>query len=130
MKFKKVRFNKFSFLSLFFLLGSLMLLPAEVRAQEDKDFETVKQLDIFYSLYKELDLFYVDEIDPAKTIRIAIDAMLEKMDPYTVYLPEDEIEDLRFMTTGEYGGIGALIRKYEDYVAISEPYQGFPAQKS
>ncbi|HPG72640.1 MAG TPA: S41 family peptidase, partial [Bacteroidales bacterium] len=101
-----------------------------VSAQSDKSFETIKHLDIFYSLYKEVELFYVDDIDPSKTIRKAMDAMLESLDPYTVYISESEIEDLRFMTTGEYGGIGALIRKHNEYVVISEPYEGFPAQQA
>lgn len=91
------------------------------------DFETVKNLDIFYTLYKELSLYYVDEVDAGKAIKTGIDAMLQSLDPYTVYIPETQIEDLRFMTTGQYGGIGALIRQYNDYVVIAEPYENFPA---
>jgi len=91
------------------------------------DFETVKNLDIFYTLYKELSLYYVDDVDPGKVIKQGIDAMLKSLDPYTVYIPETQIEDLKFMTTGQYGGIGALIRQYDDYVVIAEPYENFPA---
>jgi carboxyl-terminal processing protease len=91
------------------------------------DFETVKNLDIFYTLYKELSLYYVDDVDAGKAIKTGIDAMLQSLDPYTVYIPETQIEDLRFMTTGQYGGIGALIRQYDEYVVIAEPYENFPA---
>ena len=60
----------------------------------------------------------------------AIDAMLKSLDPYTQYIPESQIEDFRLQTTGQYGGIGAMITRIEDYVVISEPYEGFPAQKA
>lgn len=118
------------FLKKTLLIGLIALLSLPLFSQTDKSFETVKNLDIFYSLYKEVDLFYVDELNPSKSIGTAIDAMLEALDPYTVYITESEIEDLRFMTTGEYGGIGALIRKHNDYVVVSEPYEGYPAQKA
>lgn len=106
-------------------ISSLLFISAD-----NVDFEIVKNLDIFYSLYKELDLFYVDEIDPGKTIKKGIDEMLESLDPYTVYIPESKVEDLTFMTTGQYGGIGALIRKTEAGVMIAQPYRGFPADKA
>ena len=96
----------------------------------DNYFEIAKNLDIFTSLYKELNLYYVDETDPGKLMKKGIDAMLKSLDPYTTYIPESEIEDVRFMTTGQYGGIGAIITKRDDYVFISEPYEGFPAQKA
>ena len=96
----------------------------------DNYFEIAKNLDIFTSLYKELNTYYVDETDPGKLMKKGIDAMLKSLDPYTTYIPESEIEDFRFMTTGQYGGIGALITKRGDYVFISEPYEGFPAHKA
>ena len=96
----------------------------------DNYFEVAKNLDIFTSLYKELNTYYVDETDPGKLMKKGIDAMLKSLDPYTTYIPESEIEDFRFMTTGQYGGIGAIITKRGDYVFISEPYEGFPAQKA
>ncbi len=96
----------------------------------DNYFEISKNIDIFTTLYKELNTFYVDEIDVGKLIKTSIDAMLESLDPYTSYIPESEIEDFRFMTTGQYGGIGAMITKRNDYVIISEPYENFPAQKA
>ena len=96
----------------------------------DDYFEISKNLDIFTTLYKELNTFYVDETDPGKLMKEAIDKMLKSLDPYTTYIPESEIEDFRFMTTGQYGGIGAMITKRKDYVFISEPYEGYPAQKA
>lgn len=96
----------------------------------DKYFEISKNLDIFTTLYRELNIFYVDETDPGDLMKKAIDSMLESLDPYTTYIPESEMEDFRFMTTGQYGGIGAIISKREDYVIISEPYEGFPAHKA
>lgn len=99
-------------------------------SNKNPDFELVKNLDVFSSLIKELNLYYVDEIDPGETIKKGMDGMLKALDPYTVYIPESKIEDFKFMTTGQYGGIGALIRKSDDYITISDPYEGFPADKA
>tara|TARA_B100001142_G_scaffold121589_1_gene123528 strand:- start:310 stop:1956 length:1647 start_codon:yes stop_codon:yes gene_type:complete len=96
----------------------------------DNYFEISKNLDIFTTLYKELNLFYVDESDPGDLMKKGIDAMLKSLDPYTTYIPESEIEDFKFMTTGQYGGIGAVITKRKEFVYISEPYEGYPAQKA
>ena len=96
----------------------------------DQYFEISKNLDGFITLYKELNTYYVDEINPGKLIKKAITSMLKSLDPYTTYIPESEIEDFRFMTTGQYGGIGAIITKVDEYVYINEPYEGFPAQKA
>ena len=98
--------------------------------QDDKNFQIAKNLDIYYTLFRELNLFYVDEVDPTKLVKTSIDKMLESLDPYTNYIPEDDVEDFKFMTTGEYAGIGALISKQKNKIIISEPYEGFPAQKS
>lgn len=95
-----------------------------------KNFELIKNLDVFASLVKELSLYYVDDIDYGKTFKKGIDEMLESLDPYTVYIPESKIEDLKFMTTGQYGGIGAMIRKHDKHVMIAQPYQDFPADKA
>ncbi len=97
---------------------------------DQKNFEISKNLDIFYTLFRELNLFYVDDIKPEKLIKTGIDDMLESLDPYTTYIPEEEMDDFKFMTTGEYGGIGALISKRGDNVVVAEPYEGFPAQKA
>jgi len=99
-------------------------------AQNTNYFETSKNIEIFTDLYKELDMYYVDEINSGDLIKTAIDEMLESLDPYTTYIPESDIEDYRFMTTGQYGGIGSMISKRGEYVFISEPYEGFPAQKA
>lgn len=97
---------------------------------DQRNFEISKNLDIFYTLFRELNLFYVDEVEPEKLIKSGIDDMLESLDPYTVYIPESDMDDFKFMTTGEYAGIGALIRKKGDNVVVAEPYEGFPAQKN
>jgi carboxyl-terminal processing protease len=94
------------------------------------DFEIAKNLDIFATLYRELNLNYVDEVSPGELMKKAIDAMLESLDPYTNYYSESEIEEYTMMTTGEYGGIGAYIHKNGDYVFVSDPYEGCPAQKN
>lgn len=96
----------------------------------DDFFEISKNLEIFATLYRELNIYYVDDIQPGNIMKTGIDAMLESLDPYTTYITESNIEDYRFMTTGEYGGIGSLIRSVDGDVYISEPYEGFPAQKS
>jgi carboxyl-terminal processing protease len=99
-------------------------------ALRDKEFEILKNLDIYYSLFRELNLFYVDETNPEKLISKSIDGMLVSLDPYTQYIPESKAEEYKFQTTGEYGGIGALIRKADDYVLIAEPYENSPAVRA
>jgi carboxyl-terminal processing protease len=96
----------------------------------DNYFEVSKNLDIFATLFRELNMYYVDETNPGDLMKKGIDQMLESLDPYTNYIPESEIEDYRYMTTGQYGGIGALIRQHGDKIMVAEPYEGFPAQKS
>ncbi len=106
----------------------ILFLPSMLRAQNN--FEISKNLDIFATLLKELDKNYADQINPGELTGAAIDAMLETLDPYTVYIPEANAEDYKLMTTGQYGGIGSLIHKQGDYVVISEPYENFPAHKA
>ncbi len=98
--------------------------------QETRDFRIAKNLDIFFSLFRELNTFYVDEIDPDKVIKAGIDNMLKTLDPYTVYFPESEAGEFSIMISGRYGGIGSLVRSTGDYVVISEVYKGFPADKA
>ena len=112
------------------LLIALIFITKVVFTQSTNYFETSKNLEIFTELYKELDMFYVDEIESGELIKTAIDEMLISLDPYTTYIPETDIEDYRFMTTGQYGGIGAIISKRGDFVYITEPYEGFPAEKA
>ena len=108
-----------------------LLLPIGLVAQEKQNnFEIAKSIDIYNSLMRELNLNYVDEINPGELNEAAIKAMLDGLDPYTVFIPESDIEDARFMTTGEYGGIGALIQYDGELTRISDPYEGWPAQKA
>ena len=100
-----------------------LLLSVGVYAQEKQNnFEIAKSLDIYNSLLRELNLNYVDEINPGELNETAIKAMLDDLDPYTVFIPESDIENAKFMTTGEYGGIGALIQYDGELTRISEPY--------
>ncbi len=96
---------------------------------DNRNFQISKNLDIFNSVFKELDLFYVDTIDPEKVIGAGISSMLEQLDPYTVYYPENQSEELKMMTTGKYAGIGSVIRfhKKKNHVVIAEPYENMPA---
>ena len=109
-----------------FILGSFSLLTHA----QSSGFEVLKNLEIMEQVYEHLDLYFVDEPQPATLSKTAIDAMLKELDPYTVYYHESNIEDYRLLTTGQYGGIGALIRKVGDYIYIAEPYEGNPAQKN
>ena len=108
---------------------SVIALFSFVKPQE-RYFEIVKNLDIFATLFKEVNTYYVDEVNPNKMIEVGIDAMLSNLDPYTNYIPEDAIEDYRTLTTGEYGGIGALIGKRDGKNMVIMPYKGFPAEKA
>jgi len=99
-------------------------------SQETRDFRIAKNLDIFFTLFREINTFYVDEIDPDKVVKAGIDNMLKTLDPYTVYYPESDVDEFTFMTTGKYGGIGSLVRGGGEYVVISEIYKGFPADLS
>ena len=99
-------------------------------AQEDRGFEIAKNLEIFSNVYKQLNLNYVDDVDPGKTIKVAIDAMLASLDPYTNYFPESQMEDVKLQLLGEYGGVGSLIVQRGDSVYISEPYRGLPAAEA
>ncbi len=96
--------------------------------KDDRTFAIHKNMDIFMTLFRELDLFYVDTIDAEKIIHKGIDEMLKDLDPYTTYIPESDLDDFSFMTTGKYGGIGSLIGQRDSIVMITDPYEGKPAQ--
>lgn len=118
-------------LSLVMLLMALATTGARSENTSDKHFGLSKNLDIFNALFRDLDAFYVDTINYQKTITSGINDMLAGLDPYTVYIPEDQTDFLKQMTTGEYAGIGAMIGQREGgKVFISEPFQGKPAQKA
>lgn len=118
------------------LLAGVLLVAAMVTfgflmgGQESKDFKLTKNIDIYISLLRELNAFYVDEIDPEKLVYKSINGMLSSLDPYTSFYPEEETGDLDFMTTGKYGGFGSLIRKSGDYIQVTNVYQGFPADRA
>lgn len=106
----------------------LSLVSAKAQTvSSDKGFEISKNLEIFANIYKNIHLYYVDDVDPGATMKAAINAMLASLDPYTVYYPESDIEDVRLQLMGEYGGIGALIHQKEGSSYIAEPYEGLPA---
>lgn len=113
---------------LLLLLIPILLLNG-LKAQPEGQFETSKNLDIYFTLFKTLSLNYVDDISANRLTKTAIDAMLASLDPYTNYIPENEIDDYRFMTTGEYGGIGALIHLNKGYIYISDVLENSPAHK-
>lgn len=115
-----------------FILASVVLIGLSVvfMSTNERDFEISKNLDIFVSLFREVDLYYVDPKTPEQLIDASINGMLESLDPYTTFIPEKDMANFKFMTTGQYGGIGALIRKGGDYTIISEPYEGSPALKA
>ncbi|MCK4629941.1 MAG: S41 family peptidase [Bacteroidales bacterium] len=123
MKLTRIGFKKAGIITLIVIAFTAGL----VSFNEDRDFKLLKNLDIYYSLFRELNVFYVDDIEPEKLIEISINEMLQSLDPYTVYIPESDIDDFNFATTGKYGGIGSLIRKSGDYTVISEIYKNFPA---
>ena len=112
------------------LFFSIVLLFSLQAKAQSNGFEVIKSLELMDQIYENLDLYFVDDVQPGKLSKVAIDAMLKELDPYTVYYAEANIEDYRLMTTGQYGGIGSLIKKADEYVYISEPYEGNPAQKS
>ena len=114
-----------------FISGVLLLAFGMLGLKEDdKRFQISKGLDIFATLFRDVNLFYVDDVQPEKMVQDGIDAMLKKLDPYTVYYPETKLDEFKMMTTGEYAGIGSVIGMKDDYVVIREPYKGSPSYKA
>ncbi|NQY08041.1 MAG: S41 family peptidase [Flavobacteriales bacterium] len=112
------------------LLVSIVLTSLISFSFVDVYFEASKNLDIFATLFRELNIYYVDETNPGDLMKKGIDAMLKSLDPYTSYIPESDIEEYKMATTGQYGGIGAMITRKDDYIMISDPYEGFAADKA
>lgn len=116
------------------VLLACMAAVGAVKAQKDKNhnFEVAKNLEIFNSIYKRLDLMYVDTLNPAEVINSGINAMLSSLDPYTVYFPEDKDKEMKMMLMGKYAGIGALLKHHQRLgrVMIDEPYEGMPADEA
>ena len=114
----------------FFLITSLFIIQPNGFFGQSREFEILKNLELIDQVHEHLELYFVDEPQTGKISKVAIDAMLKELDPYTVFYHESNMEDYRLMTTGEYGGIGALIRSIKGATYIVEPYEGKPAQKS
>ncbi len=112
------------------LLGGVAMGLFAFKSESERYFEIAKNLDVFASLFKEVNTYYVDDVPPSKMVRVGIDAMLKSLDPYTNYIPEDDIEDFRTMTTGQYGGIGAIVGSRDGKVVVQMPYENSPAHKA
>ncbi|HEY0654514.1 MAG TPA: S41 family peptidase [Chryseosolibacter sp.] len=112
------------------VLALLVAVSFAFRKPAEKYFDIAKSLDIFATLFKEVNAYYVDDVDPEKLIRKGIDGMLQSLDPYTDYIPEDELESFRISTTGQYAGIGALIGIVNKKAVVTEPYKNFPAYRA
>jgi carboxyl-terminal processing protease len=122
-----MKFKKYVLVS---LIGISSLFYISATTGQVDYFEVSKNIDIFVSLFKELNVFYVDKIDPSTVIRKGIDAMLESLDPYTEFYSEAETEDFRAETTGKYGGVGSVISQRGEFVYIEDPYEEMPAYKA
>lgn len=112
------------------LITLTFISAANPKDSSDKDFELTKNFEILMNLYRDVNLFYVDTTDSGKILEDAAKGMMKNLDPYTTYIPAKDMDDFEIMTTGKYGGMGALIRQKDDYVIISQPYKGFPADKA
>lgn len=112
------------------LVFTATLLFTVALSAQSREFKAGKSLDIQFSVLRELSLFYVDSIEVDKLVKTGINAMVESLDPYTVYIPEEEEESIELLTTGSYGGIGALIKKIDSGIEISEVYENSPAAKA
>jgi len=112
------------------VLTVFLLVVVAAQKPAEKYFDIAKSLDIFATLFKEVNAYYVDEVEPQKLIRHGIEGMLESLDPYTDYIPEDELETFQITTTGQYGGIGALIGIVNKKIVVTHPYKNFPAYRS
>ncbi|MCO5260143.1 MAG: S41 family peptidase [Crocinitomicaceae bacterium] len=111
-------------------LIAFLIIGFQVSFAQSERFEVIKNMELIDEIYENLDKYYVEAPKIGKMSVAGISAMLEDLDPYTVFYPESDIEDYRLMTTGQYGGIGAVIRKIGDYVIVAEPYEGSPAATS
>lgn len=118
---------KLSKLKYVLLLSVVAMISVALVRPDNKYFEIARNLDIFATLFKEVNTFYVDEVDPEKTIRTGIEAMLSSLDPYTNYIPEEDMEAYSLMITGKYAGIGSLIGVINGRIMITMPNDGFPA---
>src|SRR6185436_32951 len=111
------------------LMCIVVLVTLSFTSPTERYFEIAKNLDIFATLFKEVNAMYVDEVNPNQLVRTGIDAMLGSLDPYTNYIPEDEVEDYRTVNTGQYGGIGAVTREIGNRTVVSMLMEGYGAEK-
>ncbi|MCH7403056.1 S41 family peptidase [Belliella kenyensis] len=125
-----MKYNKSKFILPSILGAAIVSILLSFNLKNDKLFAIAKNLDIFASLVRELDSYYVDEIDAEELVTVGINAMLEELDPYTEFIPEENSDDFRMLTTGEYGGVGALIGNRTGKNMVLMPYKGFPAQSA
>ena len=125
MNIKNLKSKIIGIVAIVVLLGSVSFV-----ALSDREFQIVKNMDIFFSLFRELNLFYVDETDPEKLINSSIEGMLDMLDPYTTFIPESEMEDYKTVTTGQYGGVGMTIRNIENATTVMDVSQNAPADKA
>lgn len=123
---QKIKRPVLIWVSALLVVGSIVAF----QTKNDRLFAIAKSIDIFAALIRELDTYYVDQIDPEKLLTVGIQAMLEELDPYTEYIPEEESDDFRMLTTGEYAGVGALIGNRGEGNIVIMPYTGFPAQNA
>jgi carboxyl-terminal processing protease len=112
------------------ILVLFFLAFVQLQAQDNNNFKVAKSIEVYSNVMRQLNLNYVDTLHPVNLTNTAVKAMLASLDPYTVYVPEKEKENFQILTRGEYGGIGAMIQKQGDFVVITDPYHGFPAQKA
>lgn len=110
--------------------GLILVLLVALTRPAERYFEIAKSLEIYTTLFKEVNAFYVDDIKPEELVRKSIDGMLETLDPYTTFIPEEDVEDFKISTTGRYGGIGSVIGVVNNKIVITGPYEGFPAYKA
>ena len=113
-------------------LALCLLMPGNAKAQQNHNLEVGKNLEIFNTLYSQLDLFYVDTLSPGQTMTAAIKGMLRSLDPYTEYYPQEETKQLEMLLTGKYAGFGALVKYHTRLkrVVVDEPYEGMPAAEA
>ncbi len=123
--------KKLKSLSSFTKISTVLLILAIAFSAFKADyFEVNKQLELFTGVFKEVNLYYVEDTEPSQLMEDALNGMLKKLDPYTVYIPESDVEDFKMMQTGQYGGIGSTIRKVGDRILVSDPHEGYPADKA
>jgi carboxyl-terminal processing protease len=111
-------------------IAAIFAIATTQREEHGKYFEISKNIEIFTSLYKELNTYYVDDLDPSKLMRTGVDAMLNSLDPYTNYISESDIEGYRYITEGKYNGVGASFDKADEYVFVTDIFDKSPSQKA